>query len=99
MKMCIMRPIVNMYSSGTDYLEVSVIQHYLFQIRMRSSVNRTPFGVASLGGVLRAVWEPPLKSGDPPFDNTTATSVRAWYALNRVPITAITVTFIYVDQR
>ena len=35
-------------------------------IRMRSSVKRRPFGDARLGGVLRAVWESPLKSGDPP---------------------------------
>ena len=93
-----MKRIVNMYSSGTDYSEVSVIQNYLFQIRMRSSVNRTPLGVASLGGVLRAVWESPLWAT--PLRHTTATSVRAWYALNRVMITAITVTFNYgMDQR
>ena len=61
-----MQSIDYLCSFGTDYLEVSVIQRYSIQIRMRSSVNRTPFGVASLGGVLRAVWESPLKSGDPP---------------------------------
>ena len=92
-----MKPIDNMYSFGTDYLEVTVIHHYLFQIRMRSSVNRTPFGDASLGGVLRAVWESPLWAT--PLRHTTATSVRSWYVLNRVTITALTATFIYVDQR
>ena len=93
-----MKPIVNMYSFGSDYLEVSVIQNYLFQIRMRSSVNRTPFGVASLGGVLRAVWESPLWAT--PLRHTTATSVRAWYALNRVTVSAVRFTFNYgMDQR
>ena len=87
-----------MHPFSTDYLEVSVIHHYLFQIRMRSSVNRTPFGVASLGGVLRAVWVSPLWAT--PLRHTTATSVRAWYALNRVTMTALTVTFNYgMDQR
>ena len=56
---------------------------------MHSSFNRTPFGVASLGGVLRAVWESPLWAT--PLRHTTATSVHAWYAPSRVTITAITV--------
>ena len=76
-----MKSIDNLYSFGTDYLEISVNLHYLFQISMRSSVNRTPFGVASLGGVLRAVWESPLWTT--PLRHTTATSVLAWYVQNR----------------
>ena len=87
-----------MYPFGTDSLDVSVINYYFFQIRMRSSVNRTPFGVASLGGVLRAVWESPLWAT--PLRHTTATWVRAWYVLSSLTITAITVTFNYgMDQR
>ena len=93
-----MKSIDYLYPFGTDYVEVSVIQHYLVQIRMRSSVNRTPFGVASLGGVLRVVWEPPLWAT--PLRHTTATSVRAWYALNRATVPAVRFMFNYgMDQR
>ena len=81
LKMCIMKSIDNLYSFGTDYLEISVILRFLFRIWMHSSVNRTPFGVASLGGVLRAVWESPIWAT--PLRHTTATSVLAWYVQNR----------------